>query len=472
MFCQNCGTEIAGGAKFCPNCGFRTGERPGTTDEGSAEPGERQGAAVEVSTIPQLKDHLLALRDAKDTDSALTYAVEAQLQVLDVLNSPAMTSSCFDLMIESLHKALQRTQDEHQRTALQDRAAIMAKNMVFFMEAKLRYEENKHSEQGKVLLKKGCSLLAESAQEIMLGGVSGGISTVVKITSGKLFDNLMQDDGFFSMLFDFIGKKERLKKNNEEFDTFLMNFIGKLDRYKAVFGKSILLSELVHQYKDRLIAKQRFTEPEPPCGIMYRPGIWIKSFVLILVLVGFSLIPIEIGLYSEKTWQGIVPLGAAGLWVVVNLIYFLICVFSWAAEKSAYGKALQAYDKQSGALEQYYTAIANDYNVLGTDAPGNNSFNPDDIRSFQAALQHYERVHTARVSRKSGGKSWVSLMLLCVFLGWMGAHRFYAGKIGTGILMLVTLPSGISFIWAIIDLVSIFSGKFTDKSGRAIQLAS
>jgi TM2 domain-containing membrane protein YozV len=25
-------------------------------------------------------------------------------------------------------------------------------------------------------------------------------------------------------------------------------------------------------------------------------------------------------------------------------------------------------------------------------------------------------------------------LLLCFFLGWAGAHRFYVGKIGTGIL--------------------------------------
>lgn len=32
---------------------------------------------------------------------------------------------------------------------------------------------------------------------------------------------------------------------------------------------------------------------------------------------------------------------------------------------------------------------------------------------------------------------WVAV-LLCFFIGWLGAHRFYEGKIGTGILWLCT----------------------------------
>ena len=36
-------------------------------------------------------------------------------------------------------------------------------------------------------------------------------------------------------------------------------------------------------------------------------------------------------------------------------------------------------------------------------------------------------------------KSRLVALLLCFFLGPLGVHRFYVGKIGTGILMLLTL---------------------------------
>ncbi|WP_068985785.1 MULTISPECIES: TM2 domain-containing protein [Lysinibacillus] len=64
-------------------------------------------------------------------------------------------------------------------------------------------------------------------------------------------------------------------------------------------------------------------------------------------------------------------------------------------------------------------------------------------------------------------KSFVATLLLCFFLGSLGIHRFYAGKIGTGILMVLTL-GGLG-IWTIIDLIMIIVGKFTDKDGNLIK---
>lgn len=56
--------------------------------------------------------------------------------------------------------------------------------------------------------------------------------------------------------------------------------------------------------------------------------------------------------------------------------------------------------------------------------------------------------------------------LLCFFLGCFGAHRFYVGKVGTGILQLVTL-GGLG-IWALIDFIMIIIGSFTDKDGNKL----
>jgi TM2 domain-containing membrane protein YozV len=63
-------------------------------------------------------------------------------------------------------------------------------------------------------------------------------------------------------------------------------------------------------------------------------------------------------------------------------------------------------------------------------------------------------------------KNWLATLLLCLFLGGIGVHRFYVGKVGTGILQLITL--GGCGIWTLIDLIMIITGSFTDKNGNKI----
>ena len=58
-------------------------------------------------------------------------------------------------------------------------------------------------------------------------------------------------------------------------------------------------------------------------------------------------------------------------------------------------------------------------------------------------------------------------LLLCFFLGAFGIHRFYVGKIGTGILMLLTL--GGRGIWTLIDFIIIVTGSFRDGDGLPIK---
>lgn len=63
-------------------------------------------------------------------------------------------------------------------------------------------------------------------------------------------------------------------------------------------------------------------------------------------------------------------------------------------------------------------------------------------------------------------RSRLAASLLCFFLGVLGVHRFYVGKVGTGILQLVT--AGGLGIWMLIDLVLIVVGSFRDKEGRLL----
>lgn len=64
-------------------------------------------------------------------------------------------------------------------------------------------------------------------------------------------------------------------------------------------------------------------------------------------------------------------------------------------------------------------------------------------------------------------KSKVTAAVLCFFLGCLGIHRFYVGKIGTGIIWLLTL--GFFGIGEIVDFIMILCGSFTDSNGAVLK---
>jgi len=66
----------------------------------------------------------------------------------------------------------------------------------------------------------------------------------------------------------------------------------------------------------------------------------------------------------------------------------------------------------------------------------------------------------------SQGKSWLAALLLSIFLGNFGVDRFYLGYVGLGILKLVTC--GGVWIWWLIDLIMIATGKMKDANGNEL----
>ncbi len=70
------------------------------------------------------------------------------------------------------------------------------------------------------------------------------------------------------------------------------------------------------------------------------------------------------------------------------------------------------------------------------------------------------------VPANASDDSRLAAFLLCLLIGFTGAHRFYVGKVATGIIWLFT--AGFLFVGQIYDLVLIATGEFRDINGRRL----
>ena len=103
----------------------------------------------------------------------------------------------------------------------------------------------------------------------------------------------------------------------------------------------------------------------------------------------------------------------------------------------------------------------------------NNQNNFNQNQQNQGAQYQYQYQYQYAPNGQNGGgqnisqKSRLAALLLCIFLGGLGIHRFYVGKVGTGILWLFT--GGMFGIGALVDLILIACGSFKDKYGAGVE---
>lgn len=84
----------------------------------------------------------------------------------------------------------------------------------------------------------------------------------------------------------------------------------------------------------------------------------------------------------------------------------------------------------------------------------------------QVVIQN-QTVYNQTVIPGISRKNKMVALLLCIFLGELGIHRFYVGKVGTGILYLFTC--GLFGIGWIVDIIRIAIGSFTDRFGLPLR---
>lgn len=90
--------------------------------------------------------------------------------------------------------------------------------------------------------------------------------------------------------------------------------------------------------------------------------------------------------------------------------------------------------------------------------------NGESVQAYTQPVQ--TSVETPAAADGKSDKSWLTVLLLILFAGGVGAHHFYVGNTGKGILYFFT--AGLLGIGTIVDLIKLLTGKFTDKNGNII----
>jgi TM2 domain-containing membrane protein YozV len=77
-----------------------------------------------------------------------------------------------------------------------------------------------------------------------------------------------------------------------------------------------------------------------------------------------------------------------------------------------------------------------------------------------------------KIVKDESSKNRLVAFLLAFFLGMLGVHRFYVGKTGSGVAMLLLsisiIGTVVSWVWVIVDVIDILCGTFTDKEGNVL----
>jgi ribosomal protein S27AE len=96
------------------------------------------------------------------------------------------------------------------------------------------------------------------------------------------------------------------------------------------------------------------------------------------------------------------------------------------------------------------------------------SCNDSEERGTNNSYAHDYNVHmNMEYETATSPKDKIGALVLCIFLGAIGVHRFYVGKIGTGIIYLFT--GGLFGFGWFIDALLIAFGKFKDSNGLPLK---
>ena len=136
---------------------------------------------------------------------------------------------------------------------------------------------------------------------------------------------------------------------------------------------------------------------------------------------------------------------------------------AYCGEKFTSAPSLDEQVQPQQPQSQSYTQPQYEQPSSGLDGSAYINYAPPAQQHNQYGNTNYSRPVG---SSQDKGSSFVVTLLLCVFLGYLGIHRFYTKNWIMGILQLCTF--GVCFLWWLVDIILIVVDAYRDGDGRPL----
>lgn len=264
--CVYCGAQLPDNtARYCSSCGNQVMERDlQTIAQGQQRPVLQTQPSI--NTIQDVETIISTL--AASANQSLSYAMQAQLQVLRFIRAPKLVDSTFELLFENTRKALKYAESEKERDDIREKTSLMIHNYFFWVNTRLEYElmmieEDKRAnrEAKRQLVSEAAGMLADSIARMAGAALSGGSSVIIQnvIVNELTTFTYGGEQSWLSKLIGLFTNKSRIKEKEEqylkhraEFYDSVDDLIQKTRHYKQLIGRSNLLAGIIERYADGL----------------------------------------------------------------------------------------------------------------------------------------------------------------------------------------------------------------------------
>ena len=208
------------------------------------------------ATILELTNTIHTL--SEEVDGAFGCALNAQLEVLRVLEDPTLLTTCVDSVLQHLLHGIEVANSESEVKLLRKDSSLLIQTLLFVTQANLikKSQENRTELIGLLTQATDCSLVfievlitALAAQNKVPSKVAMLSETIVRLKQTNSAEKTNLIKATYNVIFAFF----KSKKDNVAYYVSIDLIYEKLFRYKELVGTSIILAESVRNNSESLI---------------------------------------------------------------------------------------------------------------------------------------------------------------------------------------------------------------------------